>query len=125
MEIKSMKKQKLSDVERRFRRAQSYRKYAPSHLHKKQEYRRLLKLEVLKAYGEVCQCCGESIQVFLTIDHINNDGAIHRKQIGYGGSQFYSWLRLQGFPSGYQVLCRNCNWAKHAVGTCPHKSILK
>jgi hypothetical protein len=30
---------------------------------------------VFAHYGEQCACCGESERLFLTIDHINNDGA--------------------------------------------------
>ena len=85
-----------------------------------------LKLETLKQYGECCQCCGESWPVFLSIDHIDGNGAAHRKSIGgkwmRGGGKFYIWLKQRGFPPGYQVLCLNCNRAKHDKGVCPHQS---
>lgn len=83
----------------------------------------------LVKYGPDCQCCGESIETFLTIDHIDGDGADHRKEI-FGsnyknrppaGHRTYRWLRLNGYPSGFQVLCFNCNYAKHALGACPHQ----
>lgn len=79
-------------------------------------------------YGEHCACCGEPERMFLTIDHVNNDGAVHRKtlkgKIGSGGSSFFAWLVRSGFPSGFQTLCRNCNWGKHAnSGVCPHHRI--
>lgn len=74
-------------------------------------------------YGTECACCGESQRLFLTIDHIGNDGAEHRREIGNkGGSSFFAWLVAEGFPSGFQTLCRNCNWGKHANGgICPHQ----
>ena len=31
------------------------------------------------------------------------------------------WLKRNDYPPGFQVLCHNCNWAKHALGRCPHQ----
>ena len=76
---------------------------------------------VLEHYGGVCACCGETEPAFLTIDHINNDGAAHRRAIGAtSASHFAVWLYRHGYPDGFQVLCANCNHAKAVVGTCPH-----
>jgi hypothetical protein len=81
--------------------------------------------EVFTAYGGYrCACCGETERLFLSIDHINNDGAEERKSGKYSGSGygFYRWLRKSGFPSGYQVLCMNCQVGKHKNGgVCPHQ----
>jgi hypothetical protein len=88
-----------------------------------------LKLEVLNAYGgPKCSCdkCPEKSGNidFLTIDHINNDGNEHRKVLGSGGSTLYRWLRKNKFPSGYRVLCFNCNSARHINGgICPHEEL--
>lgn len=82
------------------------------------------RIEAFNAYGGfVCACCEEREPMFLTIDHIGNDGAAHRKSIGNaGGSGFFAWLRRNKHPTGFQVLCRNCNWGKHANGgVCPHQ----
>lgn len=81
-----------------------------------------LRLEVFKAYGGFrCGCCGEGEQAFLTIDHINGGGNEHRRQLG-SSSMFYTWLRKNNFPVGYQVLCMNCNYGRSRNGgTCPHK----
>lgn len=77
-----------------------------------------LKLEVFTAYGGLsCSCCGDTHIEFLSLDHINNDGAVHRSKI----NNVYRSLRKNGYPPGYQVLCCNCNWAKYAYGECPHK----
>lgn len=80
-----------------------------------------LKNEVFAAYGgPVCNCCGESTIEFLTVDHINNDGADHRRQIGQ--TSLYRWLRKNDYPKGFQILCMNCNWGKRVCGgICPHK----
>jgi len=71
-------------------------------------------------YGPNCKCCGESESKFLTIDHMNNDGAEHRKEIR--GDKIYGWLVRNGFPDGFQVLCWNCNLGKQMNhGVCPHQ----
>jgi hypothetical protein len=41
----------------------------------------------------------------LTLDHVHNDGAQHRKLIGGGGHRTYSWVRKNGYPDGFQTLC--------------------
>lgn len=85
------------------------------------------KLALINAYGGKCVCCGESQWEFLTIDHINNDGAEHRRRLGKGikskGSTTMVWryLRKNGYPKGeFQLLCFNCNCAKGFFGYCPH-----
>jgi len=82
--------------------------------------------EVFAAYGGYrCNCCGETEPMFLSIDHIDNNGAQERKSGLYAGSGygFYRWLRKSGFPPGYQVLCMNCQIGKHKNGgVCPHQT---
>lgn len=80
----------------------------------------LLKEKIFRAYGGyVCACCGEKEKAFLTIDHINNDGAAHRREVG---SALYKWLEMNEFPEAFQVLCMNCQWGKRVNGgVCPHK----
>ena len=83
-----------------------------------------IQAEIVEAYGGFkCACCGETEPMFLTIDHVNNDGAEHRRQIGAKpGSGFYQWLKSEGYPPGFQVLCMNCNFGKHRNGgVCPHQ----
>lgn len=74
------------------------------------------------AYGGYrCKCCGETEPKFLSIDHINNDGAEMRKVHGVG-SAMYKWLKKRGYPAGFQVLCMNCNHGKaRNGGVCPHQ----
>lgn len=76
------------------------------------------RLAALDAYGGECSCCSENRYEFLTIDHVNNDGASHRKEFG---EAIGSWLKKNGYPAGFQVLCMNCNWAKGRYGECPHE----
>ena len=82
---------------------------------------------VFKAYGGAkCACCGETERKFLTLDHINNDGAKDRIKIAgkrtASGWTTYVYLYRRKFPAGYQVLCMNCNFGKRMNnGVCPHK----
>ncbi len=57
-----------------------------------------------------CAWCFYSNIQALCIDHIANNGAEHRKAMK--GDKIYRWLNRNGYPSGFQVLCLNCNWIK-------------
>ncbi len=90
-----------------------------------------LRLACLRAYSvdpPRCACCGEKDLRFLTLDHVNNDGAAHRKSIGNGrsaGNGIYRYLKIRGFPNNppLQVLCFNCNMGRQRNGgICPHQS---
>ena len=76
---------------------------------------------VIEHYGGKCECCGETIYQFLTIDHINNNGCKHRKEVGQGRN-FMVWLIKHSFPKEFRVLCFNCNCGRSINGgICPHK----
>lgn len=81
-----------------------------------------LKVDAVNRYGKQCLCCGEKQLEFLTIDHINNDGRRDVTKTGKRicGLGFYQRLKSQGWPSGYQVLCYNCNCTKGFFRKCPH-----
>ncbi len=85
-------------------------------------YRDASRAAVFSHYGRVCACCGTADD--LTIDHVNGDGARHRQalygdsQQGTGADHFYVWLIKQGFPAGYQTLCRPCNASKKGSLAC-------
>ena len=104
------------------------------------ENRRKTRLEALQHYSgkEVpeCACCGENIFEFLNLDHVNGDGAAHRREIGMvhgtgkqnhqpkiGGNGFPRWLKRNGWPNDppIQVLCCNCDAAKRHNSVCPHQ----
>jgi ABC-type uncharacterized transport system substrate-binding protein len=37
---------------------------------------------------------------------------------------FYKWLARNGYPSGFQILCMNCNHGKSRNGgVCPHQRV--
>lgn len=88
----------------------------PTCLQRRAERRREVREEVMAAYGGVCVCCGESRLVFLTIDHEARYAGVGPKT----GNPLYMWLKAQGFPEGFRVLCHNCNFAMGLFGYCPH-----
>lgn len=90
-----------------------------------------LRHNAIMAYGGYkCACCGETEPKFLSIDHINNDGAEHRRSMGYNengkgaSSATLGWLKRHNYPPGFQVLCMNCNHGRaRNNGVCPHKGL--
>lgn len=72
-----------------------------------------LKEEVLTIYGKgkcACILCGFNDIRALSIDHVNGGGCVHRENINR--CDIYTWLRMNGYPNGYQTLCMNCQWIK-------------
>lgn len=92
-------------------------------------YRNSVKDKVFEHYGQHCVCCGESERTFLTLDHINNDGAEHRRQLSAQSNARLTspdkvWRNVikDNFPNTFQILCYNCNCGKRDNGgTCPHE----
>lgn len=83
-------------------------------------YRFLTRQEAINKYGGKCICCGEMETLFLTIDHINNDGHIDRKE-HTSSTAFYLKLIREELRTDLQVLCFNCNLGRSAnSGLCPH-----
>lgn len=78
-----------------------------------------LRVDILIGYGGHCVCCGENQEEFLALDHVNNDGASERRN-GLRTEKLYAMARREGYPSKYQLLCHNCNFAKSLRGGCPH-----
>lgn len=89
------------------------------------EYRRnrdaAIRAEALVAYGGCCAACGKVGQLSygkpdsLHLDHINGDGAAHRKALGnprLSGVKFYQLLKREGWPRYVQLLCELCHEAK-------------
>lgn len=117
-----------TEEERRKAIRQNVRKWQKLHpdqvLESSKQSRAKLRLNVLLAYGGKCICCGETIVEFLQLDHVNNDGKEHRRQISNGlhsGSRVYKWAKDNSYPPSLQILCGNCHNAKTHYGGCPHQ----
>jgi hypothetical protein len=81
---------------------------------KEVERSKKLKIDALSNYsdGEIhCLHCGITEIDFLTIDHIAG-----RRKMGHAkhikGKELYRWLKINKYPSGFQVLCWNWNQIK-------------
>ena len=93
---------------------------------KKKQYALSVKKQAIDGYGGKCACCGETELSFLVLDHINNGGNRHRKDLFGtkcgGGYRMYAWAIKNGFPDSLQVLCWNCNGSKSINnGICAHQ----
>jgi len=53
--------------------------------------------------------------MFLTLDHIENDGKDWRKIHGTGVT-LYRWIRKHNYPDIFETLCMNCNFGKARNG---------
>ena len=83
-------------------------------------HRQKLREQAIAKLGGICKCCGENRMVFLAVDHIHGGGSAEERQIGTYGI-YRRVLSDSDSADRYQVLCNNCNWAKHQTGgCCPH-----
>lgn len=84
-----------------------------------------LKIDFLNAFDWKCSCCGEDDSRFLTLDHLNNDGNVHREKLNE--QQIMYQAKRENWPKDkYQCLCFNCNCGKSSNGgVCPHKALAK
>lgn len=100
-----------------------YLKRREAILEKGREKEKQLRIDALMAYSSGkqpgCVCCGETTYHFLTIDHIEGKGNIHRREDPQAG-KIARWLKKHNYPDGFQVLCYNCNISKGKYGFCPH-----
>jgi hypothetical protein len=67
---------------------------------------------IFKIYGGKCNACGESDPIVLDVDHVNDDGASHRAERGFGQMLMKDILDSGYCPERFQLLCKNCNWRK-------------
>lgn len=85
---------------------------------------RLAALQHYSATVPFCSCCGTTVPAFLALDHVNGGGHRQRKEIG--GGQWWRWLRNNGYPPGFRVLCHNCNMGRQINGgVCPHDELVR
>ena len=70
------------------------------------------KIKIINHYSKGKNCCEKcrikDIDV-LTVDHLEGKG----NQLRRGKHKnLYAWIVRNDFPSGFQILCFNCNWKK-------------
>lgn len=118
-ECKECKKQ--YDIQYQITHQVKYQQYRNSHKEKSKEYQKQyntrLKNLVFQHYENQCTGCRIKDTRLLQIDHINNDGAEHRRQLspktrGSSGAYFYLWIIKNNFPTNLQLLCANCHFLK-------------
>jgi hypothetical protein len=80
------------------------------------KWRQKIKADVLDRYsGGEMHCngkgCKEKNIHVLTMDHVNGDGHVHRKEVK---GDIYIWLKKHNYPTPerFQVLCINCQMIK-------------
>ena len=88
-------------------------------------YRHRIKDIINQHYGNICNCCGESNPLFLTLDHVNNDG---NKQRAMFTSEMNLYIDVAvkikrgDAPTDLRILCYNCNCGRQRNnGICPHE----
>ncbi len=84
----------------------------------RRKQRRSMKWHIIKELGNKCECCDEDKLELLTIDHINKDGAVHRRQ--KGGDVWRDIVKLGVPKDRFRALCYNCNYALYHNDTCLH-----
>jgi glucan-binding YG repeat protein len=82
------------------------------------------RIDALKHYsGGTMSCarCGFDDIRAISLDHVNGDGAAHRRQFKDSWAVF-RWIKKNGYPEGFQVLCMNCQFIKrHENNEMPGK----
>lgn len=74
--------------------------------------------------GEKIECvfCKESQYEFMSLDHIDGNGAEHRRLNNYeSGTSTYLWAKRNNYPPIFQVACMSCNHARSRRGSVDGK----
>lgn len=92
------------------------------HAAHQRDYREKIRIKALSGYGGVCSCCDEHRTDFLTLDHVKQDGNLHRQEVGQSSYQMYLWAVRENFPDTLRCMCMNCNISAYRNGgTCIHQ----
>ena len=66
--------------------------------------------KILDQYGAVCGWCGNDDFRVLELDHVNQDGFLHRAEIGENKVKLTKAVLAN--PERFQLLCANCHCIK-------------
>lgn len=115
-----MIKKYFTEEEKRQAARENHRRWAQRNKERRKEYKRFKYLNgtvpwrikqrelILTAYGRKCARCGNDDIRVLDLDHVNGDGAAHRKKVS--SWKVYGEVISTGFPDNFRLLCKNCNW---------------
>ena len=81
----------------------------------KWELNKIAVINVLTDGEGTCRWCKQGDIDVLCIDHIADDGIKHKNKDGRSGVNLYKWIIRNTYPSGFQVLCANCNLKKEIL----------
>lgn len=65
--------------------------------------------KAVEQLGGICVCCHESCLDYLQIDHVENDGKLHRELLIHGPQALYRWVLKHPGTVRVQLLCANCH----------------
>lgn len=121
-ELYAQNPEKHRDRQRQYKRGDAKSNVLEANRKWLSKYRADLRAAMIAEYGGCCACCGETVQQFLQLDHIQNDGHLDRKA-HKTSAKLIAHLKKSGWPKDrYQLLCANCNFGKLMNGgACPHK----
>ena len=90
-----------------------------------EKYREVV-TKLFNLLGNKCANCENTDKRVLQVDHINGDGAKHRKERNYAWWKIYADMikSVEAGENKYQLLCANCNLV-NAVEKGHKKSIWK
>ena len=107
-------RKKLREYDRRkYRKRMSTEEGREKERLKNKKSQKARRRKVFDILGRRCVCCGETDEIYLEVDHVFNDG--NKEQKGSGKWEAI-YKKLQVEPGRYQILCCNCNKAKHYNG---------
>ena len=78
---------------------------------KEKAYNKKRRQQKLNFFVKRCVCCGETDERYLEIDHVHNDG--YKETTKNGSRTSASLKQIKEDTSRFQILCSNCNRAKH------------
>lgn len=82
-----------------------------SHTRRNRVNTQLWRTRALMLLGGRCERCGFNDSRALQFDHVDGNGAKHRREV-VGRSSYTMSRHVLKHPGKFQVLCANCNWIK-------------
>jgi len=100
--------------EARLKKRENMRRYRAENPEKHRAQSRAAKARlragIFDVYGEICVECGFRDKRALTLDHVLNNGAVEREELGERGVYLRAVKEYR--PNEYQILCMNCQFIK-------------